>query len=314
MTRRLFILLALLAFSSPIQQTQPFKFPLKTNSVRFAVIGDMGTGEHPQYEVAQRMLQVRASFPFEFVLTMGDNIYGGNSPADFENKFEKPYKPLLDSGVKFYASLGNHDGPSERVYKYFNMNGANYYAFTKGNVRFLALDSNYMDPKQLDWLRSQLQDANPGDWKICYFHHPLYSSARAHGPATDLRVLLEPLFIDYGVNVVFSGHEHVYERVKPQHGIYYFTEGSSGQLRRGNLKREAITEQGFDSDNAFMVVEIAGDELYFETISRVGNIVDSGIIQRSAQKKVAADLQQDQKSRLRKNLHDPEGGFAQQAF
>ena len=295
MTRRAFVLVALLVFSLPIQQTQPFKFPLKSNSVRFAVIGDMGTGARPQYEIAERMLEARASFPFEFVITMGDNIYGGNRTRDFEDKFEKPYKALLDSGVKFYASLGNHDGPAERVYKYFNMNGANYYAFTKGNVRFLALDSNYMDPKQLDWLRSQLHDASPDEWKICYFHHPLYSSARAHGPATDLRLLLEPLFIEFGVDVVFAGHEHIYERIKPQHGIYYFTEGSSGQLRRGDLKREEITAQGFDSDNAFMVVEISGDQMYFETISRVGNIVDSGTIQRTASKKAAALLMDQRK-------------------
>jgi predicted MPP superfamily phosphohydrolase len=295
MTRRLFILLGLVAFSAPIQQTQPFKFPLKPGSVRFAVIGDMGTGEAPQYQVAQQMVDARQSFRFEFVIMLGDNIYGGNRPRDFETKFELPYKALLDSGVKFYASLGNHDGPAERSYKLFNMNGANYYAFTKGNARFFALDSNYMDPKQLSWLQSQLLDAAGSDWKICFFHHPLYSSARAHGAATDLRLLLEPLFVQFGVNVVLAGHEHVYEHIKPQHGINYFTEGSSGQLRRGNLKPDSTMEKGFDSDNAFMLVEIAGDEMYFEVISRTGEIVDSGVIPRTAQKIPAAAILMDQR-------------------
>jgi calcineurin-like phosphoesterase len=80
--------------------------------VRFAVIGDMGTGEKPQYEVAGKMVEYRQKFPFEFVIPEGDNIYDGNAPSDFESKFERPYKPLLDAGVKFYATLGNHDNPT----------------------------------------------------------------------------------------------------------------------------------------------------------------------------------------------------------
>ncbi|HXM96106.1 MAG TPA: metallophosphoesterase [Candidatus Dormibacteraeota bacterium] len=278
--RRLFLFLTIVFLLAPNPRADEFKFPLKSNSVRFAAIGDMGTGDGPQYEVSQRMVQSRESFPFDFVIMLGDNIYGSHDPQDFEKKFGIPYKPLLDAGVKFYAALGNHDDPVERMYKPFNMNGANYYTFKKGNVRFFALDSNYMDPKQLDWLEKQLRDAGTGEWKICYFHHPLYSSARKHGPATDLRVLLEPLFVKYGVNAVFAGHEHVYERIQPQKGIYYFTEGSSGQLREGGLDPSNITARGFDADRTFVLVEIAGDQLYFQTLSRSGNTVDSGMIQR----------------------------------
>jgi Calcineurin-like phosphoesterase len=282
MDRRLLLLPIVVLLYAPLPLAAQFKFPLKSGSVRFAVIGDMGTGKKGQYETAQEMVQMRRSFPFHFVITLGDNIYGGNSPRDFEKTFALPYKMLLDAGVKFYASLGNHDGPAERAYKFFNMNGANYYAFSKGNVRFLALDSNYMDPKQLDWIRSQLQDVPKSDWKICYFHHPLFSSARKHGPATDLRLLLQPLFIQYSVNVVFSGHEHVYERVRPQNGIYYFIEGASGQLRYGNLRPDSnIMAKGFDTDNSFMLVEVAGDTMYFETVSRTGETVDSGTIPRA---------------------------------
>ena len=109
------------------------------------------------------MVQQRKAFPFEFVITLGDNIYGGHSSSDFEQKFANPYKTLLDGGVKFYASLGNHDDASERQYKPFNMNGANYYSFKKGNAHFFALDSNYMDPKQLDWLQKELQGAGKDD-------------------------------------------------------------------------------------------------------------------------------------------------------
>jgi len=276
-----FLIVCLLNCFVFIARADDFKFPLKNNSVKFAAIGDMGTGEAPQLEVAERMNSSRQAFPFDFVIMLGDNIYGGSSPKDFEKKFEKPYKRLLDAGVKFYASLGNHDNPNERFYKPFNMNESNYYAFKKGNVRFFALDTNYMDAKQLVWLQKELQDAaGSNDWKICFFHHPLYSSGKTHGSSLELRALIEPLFIKYGVDVVFSGHDHVYERVKPENGIYYFTEGSSGQLRPNDLAKTSITDRGFDTDRTFMLVEVSGDVLYFETLSRGGAVVDSGELRR----------------------------------
>src|SRR5260370_23249388 len=106
------------------------QLPLKQKSVRFAVIGDMGTGLKPQYETATMMMTWYAKFPFEFVLMLGDNLYGHQRPEDFKKKFEHPYQPLLDAGVKFYAALGNHDDPNERFYKPFNMGGSRYYKFS----------------------------------------------------------------------------------------------------------------------------------------------------------------------------------------
>jgi 3',5'-cyclic AMP phosphodiesterase CpdA len=288
MRKRLILIVGLLSAFLLIARADQFKFPLKANSVRFAAIGDMGTGEAPQYQVAQQMVAARQTFPFDFVIMLGDNIYGGSGPKDYEKKFEVPYKTLLKTGVKFYASLGNHDNPNERLYKLFNMNGANYYTFKKGNVRFFVLDSNYMDPKQLAWLEEQLHEAGDKDWKICYFHHPLYSSGKTHGSSVELRSLIEPMFIKYGVDAVFSGHDHVYERVHPQKGIYYFTEGSSGQLRNGDLAKTGITEKGFDDDRTFMLVEIAGDQLYFQTLSRGGTEVDSGVLSRTVRNPAAA--------------------------
>lgn len=281
MRRRIFLFLSILSVLTAGLVADEFKFPLTSDSARFAVIGDMGTGEPPQYEIAQLMLKARQTFPFDFVIMLGDNIYGDSKPVDFDRKFAVPYKPLIDGGVKFYAALGNHDNTNERFYKTFNMNGESYYTYKKGKVHFFVLNSNYMDPKQSAWLETQLRDAGNGDWKVCYLHHPLYTSAKFHGPSLDLRQSLEPLFIKYGVDVVFSGHEHVYERVHPQHGIYYFTEGASGSLRPGNLARSAITDKGFDTDRSFMLIEIAGDEMYFQTISRTGGTVDSGVIHRT---------------------------------
>lgn len=264
------------------------KLPLKPGSVRFGVIGDSGTGDRAQYEVAQVLEKYREKVGFNFVIMLGDNIYGSHSAGDFAKKFEQPYKPLLDAGVKFYASLGNHDDPNvERLYKPFNMNGERYYRFSKGDVEFFALDSNYMDPEQLKWVGESLQ-ASKAKWKIAYFHHPLYNPGKHHGPDLDLRAQLLPLFQKFGVNVVFSGHEHVYERLKPIGDIYYFVLGNSGKLMRNDFKSPDAMAKSFDTDQSCMIVEIAGDQLYFQTISRTGQTIDFGELPRQSGKAVAA--------------------------
>jgi len=250
MKRSTFLSLALTAIVLAQGLGPDLKLPLQPKSVRFAVIGDSGTGEKQQYDVSEQMAKFRGLFPFDFVIMLGDNIYGGQGAEDYKNKFEIPYKPLLDLGVKFYAALGNHDDTNQRFYKPFNMGGKRYYSFKKGNVEFFTLDSNYMDPEQLDWLTKELRNSNAA-WKICYFHHPLYTHAKYHGPDTDLRRLLEPVFQQSGVNVVYAGHEHVYERLKPQNGIYYFVLGNSGQLRFHDLRPSKDTAKGFDTDRTF---------------------------------------------------------------
>lgn len=254
--------------------------------LKFAIIGDTGTGTKPQYEVGQKLAATRATFPFEFVIMLGDNMYGGESAKDFQNKFEKPYEALLSTGMKFYAALGNHDVPDKQIaYKLFNMGGQRYYTFKPmDGVRFFALDSNYMDKKQLDWLEGELK-ASGAEWKVLFFHHPLYSSGEKHGPSLELRKVLEPLLIKNGVDVVFAGHEHFYERMKPQNNIQYFILGSSAKLRAdGIAPNSAITAKGFDTDNAFMIAEISGDEMSFQTITRAGKVIDSGKFKRVERK------------------------------
>jgi 3',5'-cyclic AMP phosphodiesterase CpdA len=278
---RLLITLVVAASTLWSATAQDLTLPTAANSLKFAAMGDTGSGDREQFDVANQMARFRAKFPFDMVIMLGDNIYGGQGASDLAKKFAQPYKALLDEGVKFYASLGNHDDPANRQYPLWNMGGQLYYTYAVKNVRFFALDSNKVDQQELAWLSNALKTATE-DWKICYFHHPLYSDGGTHGSAVDIRVVFEPLFVTYGVNVVFAGHDHIYERVTPQKGIYYFVEGASGQLRKGDAKRSPMNAKSFDTDMSFMLVEIAGDQLSFQTISRTGTTVDSGIIQRQA--------------------------------
>jgi hypothetical protein len=228
------------------------------------------------------MAEAHALYPFELVLMMGDNMYGSERPRDYERKFERPYKPLLDAKVKFYASLGNHDDREQRFYKNFNMDGQLYYTFKapRQDVRFFALETTYLEPRQVQWLERELKSATE-DWKIAFFHHPMYSSGERHGSSLQIREAVEPLFLKYNVSAVFSGHEHFYERLKPQNGIFYMISGAAGKLRRGNLRDNSqMTAKGFDTDNHFVLMEIDGDELYYQAISRRAATVDSGSFRR----------------------------------
>jgi hypothetical protein len=259
---------------SPVSLT----LPLKDGSVRFMVVGDTGTGGRAQNQLAGVMVRYRQAFPFEFALLLGDNLYGGEKAADYKTKFEDVYRPLLDQKMKFYASLGNHDESNQRFYEHFNMNGEEYYQFRKGGVSFYALNSNYMDKRQLKWFEGKLE-GDTADWKVVFFHHPPYSSGGKHGSEVSLREVVEPLFLRYGVGVVFAGHEHFYERIKPQKGIYYFISGAGGKLRKGDVKRGSpLTEKAFDRDLSFILIEVVKDEMHFQVISRTGQTVDSGVL------------------------------------
>ena len=263
---------------APAQAAGQTPLPNKPDSLHFAVIGDNGTGDSEQYKIGEQLSAWYQRFNFPLVVMMGDNIYGSDRPQDFVKKFELPYKPLIERDVKFYASLGNHDSREQRYYKYFNMDGKLYYSFKapKGDVRFFALESTYMDQDQLKWLDDELKKSGE-KWKIVFFHHPLYSSAGTHGSQLKLRAVLEPLFVQYNVSLVLNGHDHVYERIKPQNGILYFVEGSSGQLRKGDLRKGSpLTAFGNDTTRTFMLMEIDGDLLTFNAIDMAGNVIDSG--------------------------------------
>ena len=256
------------------------QLPNKEGSFKFGVLGDFGTGDRTQYELAAQMGNLYDRFKYGTVILVGDNLYGSERPQDFTKKFEEPYKKLLDAGVKFYASLGNHDAREQRYYKLFNMDGKLYYSYKapKEDVRFIALESTYPVPEQIAWLEETLK-ASKEAWKIVYFHHPLYSSGRTHGSDLKLRETLEPLFVKYGVSVVFTGHDHLYERMKLQQGIQYFVTGSGGALRKGDfVPNQPFSAKLVDNEQVFLAVEIYQKEMVFNAVSRSGKVVDSGLV------------------------------------
>lgn len=268
--------------------------PNHGRSIKFAVIGDSGRGSKEQNEVAAQMELYRQRFDYKFVLMVGDNIYEGPATEnDYRLKFEGPYTALLEAGVKFYAALGNHDDTNQIFYKPFHMNGQRYYTFVppvdpitrwETRVRFFALDSTYIDRPQTQWLQKETTESR-AEWKIAYLHHPVYTSGRYTLAARGIRFSLESAFVNGGINVVFSGHEHLYERAELQKGILYFISGGAGSLRQGDAQPSPAIARGYDRDYHFMLVEISDDGFFFQAINRVGVTVDAGVLRRATANK-----------------------------
>ncbi len=218
----------------------------KTDRVVFFVIGDYGTGQQPQYRIAQAMWdefqrRMKTDNPVRFMLSTGDNIYGnissfifgalgtGASDRDWEPKFFKPYEPLL-ARIPFFGTLGNHDGNETESHRdlpaYLDNfpfpydKPGRYYTFTYGGLaEFVGLDStkntesgrpfpNYLpDSKQSQWLKQEMNKEKPA-WVIPFYHHPAFNAGPLHAPSLhDLEHWVE-LFAVSGVKVVFNGHEH----------------------------------------------------------------------------------------------------------
>lgn len=276
--------LAALAAGALFKPSSIFGFDFASSKTRFAVVGDFGTGGSDECSVASRMLEAHKKSAFDLVIGAGDNIYPNGSGRYFTKHFEEPFAGLIKERVKFYAVLGNHDveeGRQDQMnYPMFNMGGSNYYSISRNNglVDFFMLDSTDLSSAQLVWLEKSLRESR-AVWKLAVLHHPVYSSGKKHGSDLRMRKVLEPLFTRYRVQAVFSGHDHVYERTKPQQGIQYFITGAGGKCRRGDIDpKSEFRAASYDADNSFMFIEMDDREMSFNSINEKGDVVDNGVI------------------------------------
>jgi 3',5'-cyclic AMP phosphodiesterase CpdA len=281
--RQALISLSTIAAASMARPASVFCSPVQ-DKLRFAVIGDWGTGDRHALGTANQMFSAHQRSALEFVISAGDNIYPNGAGRYFPRNFEQPFASMLKDRISFYTVLGNHDVDEGRQdqcgYPLFNMCGKNYYKLEKGDglADFFMLDSTDFTREQTAWLDSSLS-ASKARWKIAVFHHPIYSSGKRHGSTIGLRKHLEPMFTKHGVRAVFSGHDHIYERTKPQQGIQYFVTGAGGKVRTGDVDRNSpFREFTYDEDNHFMLVEVDDKQISFQAISETGTVVDTGSI------------------------------------
>jgi 3',5'-cyclic AMP phosphodiesterase CpdA len=252
--------------------------------LRFVLLGDWGSGDGSERGIVDQMISAHRQSRLDFAIGAGDNIYPNGSGRHFESKFERPYAAFIKDKVSFYTVLGNHDVKEGRAdqcsYPLFNMSGRCYYTIKKGDglAEFFMIDSTNVDLEQAAWLEEALRSST-GRWKIAVFHHPIYSSGKLHGSDMALRKRLEPLLTGYGVNLAFSGHDHIYERTKPQNGVQYFVSGAGGKVRKNGVNLgTTFRDASYDQHNHFMLIELDDKQVGFKAISETGQTVDSGLI------------------------------------
>ncbi|WP_036476693.1 metallophosphoesterase [Myxosarcina sp. GI1] len=246
-----------------------------TPLLRFAAVGDVGTGNKSQYEVAKAMEGYHKLNPLLLFLLTGDNIYEDGDIAKVASAFESPYRVFRQQNIPFYAVLGNHDirtnnGEDQVRYRGYNMSDR-YYTFSEGAVEFFALDTNTNASwtEELAWLEENLARST-AVWKIVFGHHPVYSSG-AHGNTARLVEALPPLFDRYNVRLYLNGHDHHYERTKPIGKTTYLTCGAGAKLRPvGKSDWTAYAVSRF----SFAVIEAYADQLKIFGVGTDGEIFD----------------------------------------
>jgi hypothetical protein len=255
--------------------------------LRFVSVGDTGTGAEGQYAVARAMVQHYQQNPYPLVALAGDNIYNNGEIEKIEAVFERPYQPLLNNHVKFYACLGNHDirtenGDRQIEYPGFNMKGR-YYTFRQGDIQFFALDTNLYYVRdvannpagdaQLAWLEEELSRSN-APWKVVFGHHQIYSSGH-YGVNQALIEKFVPLFKQYRVQLYINGHDHHYERSKSIEGTTYLICGGGAGTR-------SVEPRDFsayaESRLSFAAYEVYRDRLVIRGIGTDGQVFDEGMI------------------------------------
>ncbi len=254
-------------------------------SVTFAAVGDTGTGGRNQMDVAKAMVDTYQETPYGFVAHVGDVSYYGSIVDRWPEVWEEPYKPLLDANVLFQVALGNHEleeEASEDVERWIAERLAQfgydttYRVVPYGPVDFFFLDTatplmtGERSGEQRAWLEQALADSE-ARWKVAVMHHAPYSSSPKRGSYTEIRDIVHPLFVEHGVQLVLTGHDHLYERTHPQDGVTYVVTGAGAKLSEiGTSEFTAVARKVLQ----FMLVQIEGDLMTVQAIDVTGTVFD----------------------------------------
>jgi 3',5'-cyclic AMP phosphodiesterase CpdA len=266
--------------------------PLPGTPFSFLVFGDSGSGKAAQYRLAAVMARHQA----ELVLHTGDLVYRKGELRDYRRKFHRPYREILAS-APFYPVLGNHDTHTDNGRPFLDtfslptngppsLGAERCYWFDYGDARFVAVDSTLPAKVLADavapWLKEVLL-ASPLAWKLVFFHEPPWAGAH-RPPNAKARDILVPAIESGRADVVFCGHNHLYERthpmregrVSPTNGILYIVSGAGGKSlyeeQHGDDPHIAAYN---DKKYSFTLVRSRAGRLDVSQISEDDQILDS---------------------------------------
>jgi len=260
-------------------------------SFTFLAFGDSGLGGPEQYRLAARMIDYRP----DFIVHTGDLIYPGGERWRYRERFFEPYAALIRE-LPFWPSLGNHDvgkrnkgqpfrdvfdlpenGPATQPPEY------NYW-FDYADARFVVINSNVgievLRDEVAPWCEQVLGSAK-ARWKFAVFHHPPYTNGK-YAPNTNEQSTLVPAFERTGVDIVFCGHDHLYERTVPMRGgapadggVVYVVSGAGGaELYKLKKDMPSYYAASYDGTHGFTVISIDGDALTLRQVDIDGRTID----------------------------------------
>jgi predicted phosphodiesterase len=255
--------------------------PVGDSTFSFAVVGDSGSGGKGQLAVAALLERLRP----DLIMHTGDVVYPAGEERHYDRRFFAPYRNLIKT-APIFPVVGNHDVRKRNgaaFLEYFHPplgspgSTKRYYSFDWGNAHFVALDSELYygdtgsDPEEQRTFLERDLAATRKRWRVVFLHRSPYGSSR-HGGDGRIREYLEPLFARHGVDVVFSGHDHVYERTVPIKGVSYVVSGGGGR-RLYPTGRSARTASSVSAHHA-VLVRVEGRHLSLEAVEAGGEVVD----------------------------------------
>jgi acid phosphatase type 7 len=271
-------------------KTEQYQFRTAVKSgedFSFAVYGDVRPSNKYHVNVLEQILKTHPLF----IINVGDL-----TEKDEETYWHDYFSAICDKTntgetIPIYSAMGNHDikeNVKDSLYfKYFSLpaNSSNqseaYYSFNIGDAHFVALNSYLsFDPNspQYKWFAEDLRNSSRYKWKIVFIHEPFYSSGR-NGSNIHQRRVLSPLFEKGGVALVFTGHDHLYERTESIKGVTYIVTGGGGAPLYNATKTEWAAK--IDKSHHFCKVRIAGDQCEVIMIRSDGTIGDRLILTKS---------------------------------
>jgi hypothetical protein len=320
--------------------------------VRAWILGDSGSsgrlkrGEDPsQAGVRDAFLKRYPPSSFNFLILLGDNAYDKGTDVEYQRGFFDVYRSVLRSKVA-WSTQGNHDYSANAHYDVLTLptkgesggvasGTEHYYSFEQNNVHFISLNSERSDEalraSMIRWLREDLA-ANTRDWTVAFWHHPPYSKGHHDSDDSDdsggrmewMRVNVLPILEEAGVDVVFAGHSHSYERSKfmtrqygpstefnernvvqpghghddagraytkeslgriPHSGTVYVTAGSSGMVYESPLNHPAMVVSLLKLGSVLLSVD--GNEMRSTMIGADGQVEDHFTIRKDPARPVA---------------------------
>jgi acid phosphatase type 7 len=243
---------------------------------KIVVYGDTRTHQDIHQRIVDTFMQLEPIAVFH----TGDLVANGHNSQQWE-LFNRVTADMR-SKTEFYPALGNHEGNSKLYFDNFQLpNNERWYSVRKNNIHFIILDTNTSlkpDSEQYQWLIQDLKSIGPDiKFTVGIFHHPPFSTGKHPQDVKGLRSTILPLFEQYGVDVVFSGHDHNYER-SLYNGIYYIVAGGGGAPLY-KQKKSSPYSQVFFSTYHFCVLTIQDDRLNVEVLGEDMAVLDKFAIQ-----------------------------------